>query len=147
VHERGWVQAAHSPSVIVDAATLTGACVVALGEFAAGMFANDDALALRLRDAGAAVGERLHAMPIYPEHRAELTCDIADLSSTGKGRWGGACTAAAFLEHFVDDGVVWAHLDIAGPAMTGEARGSWPKGGTGFGAAALASFVVGAAAE
>ena len=82
-----WVQAAHKPDVIVDAATLTGACVVALGEYAAGLFANDDALALRLRDAGAAVGERLHAMPIYPEHRAELTCDIADLSSTGKGEF------------------------------------------------------------
>ena len=141
-----WVQREHRPAVLLDVATLTGACVVGLGEYAAGLFTNDgdrEELARSVEAAGASVGERLHRLPLYPEHKAELKSDIADICSTGAGRYGGASTAAAFLEHFVEDDVAWVHLDIAGPAMTSEARGMWPKGGTGFGAAALAAYVCG----
>jgi len=141
-----WAQARY-PDVwaVVDVATLTGACVVALGEYAAGVFANDagKALAANVAAAGAGVGEVLHPLPILPGHRKEISeNDHADLCSTGATRWGGACTAAAFLERFVDEGTPWAHLDIAGPAMASAERGVVPKGGTGFGAATLAEVIL-----
>ena len=91
--------------------------------------------------------EPVWRMPLLPEHTAELCrgSTAADLKSTGTGRAGGACTAAAFLAQFVRPGVRWAHIDIAGPAMISEARGSLPKGGTGFGAQLIAEFLIGEA--
>ena len=112
-----YAQARLKPHTIIDLATLTGACIVALGEYAAGMFGNSDALKAGLLAASEARAERLWPMPIFPEHREEIrAAAFADLQSTGAGRYGGSCTAAAFLEFFVGEGVNWCHLDIAGPA-------------------------------
>lgn len=133
------VQERHHPRQIIDMATLTGACVIALGEYAAGGFTNSKALLEGVKAAGEARGERIWHMPILPEHTAELTsCPIADLKSTGNGRYGGACTAAAFLQLFIGDGKEykpsWLHLDIAGPGMS--------KGiGTGFGTFAVLEYL------
>jgi leucyl aminopeptidase len=124
-----YAQARHAPHTVIDLATLTGACVVALGEYAAGLFGNNGALRGALVAAGEARGERLWPMPIFPEHREEIRgAATADLQSTGGGRMGGACTAAAFLEFFIGaqpprggaappPTPAWAHLDIAGPGM------------------------------
>lgn len=139
------VQDVHNPSTIIDLATLTGACVVGLGEYSAGLFSNSPELAAPLQAAGDRVHERSWRMPIYPEHTAELENkdggNYADLKSTGKSKSGGACTAAAFLQKFISPGVQWAHLDIAGPAMASSARDWVCKGGTGFGAQLLVDFL------
>jgi len=137
--------AAPPPDVLIDVATLTGACVVALGEHTAGLFANDEALAADLVACGSVCSERLHPLPITPDHRDALKCEQADTNSIG-GKVAGACTAAAFLEKFVAPGVKWAHLDIAGPAMCNVPHGITPKGGTGFAAASLAGFALSDAA-
>lgn len=142
-----WAQQRYGPDVagVIDLATLTGACVVALGEYAAGVFANERGavLAASLQASGRRHGEELHPLPILQGHRKEIADhDHADLCSTGPTRWGGACTAAAFLERFVDESTPWAHIDIAGPAMTSAERGVVPKGGTGFGAATITDFVL-----
>jgi len=138
-----FAQARHAPHTIVDAATLTGACIVALGEYAAGLFSNNAALRDGLIAAGAARFERLWPLPIFPEHSEEIkAAAMADLQSTGAGRYGGSCTAAAFLQNFVGGAPgapagaptpAWAHLDIAGPGMYSKARGHMNAGGTGFG--------------
>jgi hypothetical protein len=145
------LKARHAPHTIIDLATLTGACVVALGEYAAGLFGNSSALRGALVAAGEARGERLWPMPIFAEHREEIrAAATADLQSTGGGRMGGACTAAAFLEFFIGAQAAgaggggaapaapaampaWAHLDIAGPGMYSKPRGFMNAGGTGFG--------------
>ena len=143
-----WAQDTYEPSTVIDLATLTGACIVALGEYGAGLFARDardgESIAATLVEAGRRRGERLHPMPIWDEHRDELKTDHADLSSTGVGRYGGASTAAAFLENFVNEGVSWAHIDIAGPAMASKElrHGVIPKGGTGFGAATIVQYIL-----
>jgi leucyl aminopeptidase len=142
-----WSQQRFGPNIagVVDLATLTGACVVALGEYAAGVFTNNAGadLVAALQASGSAHGEVLHPLPILPGHRKEITeHDHADLCSTGATRWGGACTAAAFLECFVDKATPWAHIDIAGPAMTSAERGVVPKGGTGFGAATITELII-----
>ncbi|MDO5067360.1 MAG: leucyl aminopeptidase [Propionibacteriaceae bacterium] len=119
------------PDLIVDVATLTGACMVALGTRTSGLMASDDATADQLLDAAEAAGEAFWQLPITDDLREQLSSDVADLRSTGKGRWGGALTAAAFLQHFVGE-TPWAHLDIAGPAFNEDAPwGCTPKGGTG----------------
>lgn len=120
-----------APDAIVDLATLTGACVVALGKWCSGLFSNDDALRERLRRAGEASGERLWPMPLWDEHREHVRGDVADLKNTG-GRDGGAITAAAFLSCFVEK-TPWAHLDIAGTAYTEKPSPCQPKGATGVG--------------
>jgi leucyl aminopeptidase len=118
---------------IVDFATLTGACVVALGTSGAGLFANRETLAQALLEAGRRTGERLWQLPLWPEFREQMKGLHADLRNSGD-RWGGACTAAAFLESFVPEPVAWAHLDIAGPAYRGRGE-SGIRGATGFGVA------------
>ena len=125
------------PDLIIDVATLTGACVVALGDQTAGLMTNDDAAADRLLGAAEVAGEDLWRLPIPKESRSKLDSKVADLRSTGD-RSGGALTAAAFLREFVTDGTPWAHLDIAGPAFTeGSASGYTSPGGTGFGVRTL----------
>jgi len=119
------------PQAIIDLATLTGACVVALGPFAAGLFANNDRLLEQLRAAGERTGERLWPLPLWPEYKDKIKSDVADIKNIG-GREGGAITAAVFLERFVGD-VPWAHLDIAGTAWITEERPYLAKGATGFG--------------
>ena len=122
-------------ATIVDLATLTGACVVALGDWAAGMWTTDDALKTRLLAASDRSGERLWPMPLYPEYGEQIKSDVA-LIKNSSGRPGGACTAAAFLRTFVGD-TPWAHLDIAGPAAITKDRADLARGATGFGVRAL----------
>ena len=110
-------QQRYKPHTVVDLATLTGACVIALGDYIAGAWSNDATLSQLLVDAGKDASEPVWPMPLLDEYKAELRTPQADLKSTGAGRGAGACTAAAFLSNFVDEGVNWAHLDIAGTAM------------------------------
>ncbi|WP_148575030.1 leucyl aminopeptidase [Nocardioides caldifontis] len=127
------------PDVVVDVATLTGACMVALGDRVTGLFGNDDGLVARIREVGERAGEALWPMPI-PEEMGEKVrgnSKIADLAQHNSERWGGASYAAAFLREFVDD-LPWAHLDIAGPAYNEKgAYGHVPTGGTGVAVATL----------
>ncbi|MDF1486868.1 leucyl aminopeptidase [Tessaracoccus caeni] len=129
------------PDLIVDVATLTGACMVALGTRVSGLMASDDATADRLLDAAEAAGEEFWQLPITDEIRSQLKSPIADMRSGGKARWGGALVAGAFLQRFVQKGIDWAHLDIAGPAENeGEPHGYTPKGGTGVAVRTLISL-------
>ncbi|WP_029074149.1 leucyl aminopeptidase [Kaistia adipata] len=125
-----YAQKTYEPKVIVDLATLTGAIMVALGSDYAGMFATDDALAGALSKAGEATGEKVWRMPLGPAYDKMIESKFADIKNTG-GRYGGSITAAQFLKRFVDDGVAWAHLDIAGTAMGSpqtEVNRSWASG-------------------
>lgn len=126
------------PDLIVDVATLTGACVVALGKRIGGLMASDDETADQLLDAAEAAGEEFWQLPITDQIREQLSSQIADMRSGGKNRWGGALTAGAFLQRFVPEATRWAHLDIAGPAFNDEvAYGYTPQGGTGVGVRTL----------
>ena len=114
---------------LVDVATLTGACVVALGKHASGLFGNPETWVDRVRSAAERAGERVWALPLYDEYREQLRSETGDLMNSA-GRGGGACTAAAFLRAFTGD-AEWAHLDIAGTAWADETRPSEAKGATG----------------
>jgi leucyl aminopeptidase len=114
---------------LVDAATLTGAIVVALGHINVGVFASDEPLAARLMQAAAAAGEKMWRMPLDDEYRELLKTPFADIPNIGN-RWGGAITAAAFLQEFAED-TPWAHLDIAGTAWLEEGKPFMAKGPTG----------------
>jgi leucyl aminopeptidase len=120
------------PEFIVDAATLTGACMIALGDVACGLMTEDDKLAKLILDASEASGDAAWRLPLQEIHRKKMKGHVADLKNTGP-REGGALTAAGFLSHFAT-GVPWAHLDIAGTVWTEENRPIEPKGATGFGA-------------
>jgi leucyl aminopeptidase len=102
------------PDLIIDLATLTGACVVALGEFASGIFTKDEKLSAELLNLGLETYDRVWPLPMWDEYFTLLKSDVADVKNTG-GRWGGAITAAKFLEYFVDKKIKWVHIDIAGP--------------------------------
>ncbi|WP_375430505.1 leucyl aminopeptidase [uncultured Friedmanniella sp.] len=120
------------PDLVVDVATLTGACIVALGDRTSGLMATDDETADRILDAAEAAGEDFWQLPIPKETRGKLDSKVADLRSTGGDRYGGALVAAAFLREFVPAGTPWAHLDIAGPAYyDGKPYGYVSPGGTG----------------
>ncbi len=125
-------------SAIVDLATLTGSCVVALGHWAAGAIGNDDDLMHLLQGSADATGERIWRLPLWPQYKKQIESDVADMKNTG-GRDGGAITGAAFLSNFVGDRP-WAHLDIAGTANLDEDLPYVPKGGTGFGTRLLIDF-------
>ncbi len=121
------------PSAIVDMATLTGACVVALGEYTAGLFSPDEAMAREFLETSVETGERMWRLPVDDERlRKKIKSDIADVVNTG-GRTGGAITAAMFLQEFVEQEIPWVHLDIAGTDNTKEEYGYYRKGATGFG--------------
>jgi leucyl aminopeptidase len=122
-------------AAVVDLATLTGACVVALGEKIAGLMGNDDAWMDQVRAAADRVGERVWPLPLPTDYRRGIDSSVADMKNVGP-REGGALTAGIFLQEFVD-GVPWAHLDIAGPAFLSGEDGYLPKGGTGFGVRTL----------
>ena len=115
--------------ILLDAATLTGACAVALGPVTNGVMGNDDGVVEAVVQAGAETGEYMWALPMFPEYRELLKSDLADIKNIG-GRAGGAITAAKFLEEFVGD-ARWAHLDIAPTAWTDEAKPWLAKGPTG----------------
>ena len=121
----------YEPAAIVDLATLTGACVIALGSHASGLMGNDDGLAERVEAAAAATAEKVWRLPLWPEYREQIKSQVADMKNTG-GREGGAITAAALLAEFAGD-TPWAHLDIAGTAWTDRARPYVPRGGVGVG--------------
>jgi leucyl aminopeptidase len=127
------------PDVILDAATLTGAVLVALGKTYSAFYATDDALARSLESAAREAGESFWRMPLIEELGDQLKSDVADLKHTGD-RWGGSITAALFLREFVAK-VPWIHCDIAGPALSERARGVVPKGGTGHGVLTFLRFV------
>lgn len=129
----------YTPEAIVDLATLTGACVVALGKWCSGLFSNDERLASSLAHAAEDSGERVWRMPVWDEHREAIRSEIADLKNTG-GRDGGAITAAAFLSCFVEK-TPWAHLDIAGTAYADKATPYQPRGATGAGVRLLAAWL------
>jgi leucyl aminopeptidase len=129
-----------SPDVVIDAATLTGAAMVALGNRTSAVMGNDDALRTQIHEIGERTGERMWPMPMPEELRGSLKSAVADIANIGE-RWGGALSAGIFLKEFVADGVKWAHLDIAGPAFNeGEPYGYTPKGGTGVAVRTLVSF-------
>ncbi|MDH3593065.1 MAG: leucyl aminopeptidase, partial [Planctomycetota bacterium] len=127
------------PSCVIDLATLTGACVVALGDCAAGRFGNEDELNDRVDEAAKASGENAWPLPLYPKYTEMMKSAYADLKNGG-GRWGGACTAAAFLQEFVGD-TPWVHLDIAGVAWSETDAGYRKKGATGYGVRLLWEFL------
>lgn len=123
------------PDVIIDHATLTGACMVALGQRRAGVFASDNGWANRYLQAARRAGEAVWRMPLADELRESIKSDVADVRNIG-GSWGGAITAALFLKEFVKK-VPWVHVDIAGPAFLDKPYQYHPKGGTGFGVLTL----------
>jgi leucyl aminopeptidase len=128
------------PNLVIDVATLTGACMVALGERVAGLMARDDETADLILDAAEAAGEQFWQLPITDDARPKLESKVADLKSTGD-RYGGALTAAAFLSEFVPEEIPWAHLDIAGPAFnSGSPYDYTPAGGTGVGVRTLVAL-------
>jgi leucyl aminopeptidase len=127
------------PDAIIDLATLTGACVVALGEKIAGVMGNDDGWVDQVRGAADRAGESVWPLPLPTEYRKMLDSEVADLRNIGTSSYGGALTAGLFLEEFVGD-VPWAHLDIAGPARAGSDDGYIVKGGTGFGVRTLVAL-------
>jgi leucyl aminopeptidase len=126
----------YQPAKIIDLATLTGACVVALGNDVAGLMTNNQTWGEAVKAAGDAVGEPLWALPMFPEFGEQIRSEVADIKNVGDGRWGGAITAAKFLEEFVG-GKPWVHLDIAGPAFLESSKPWLEAGGTGFGVRTL----------
>jgi leucyl aminopeptidase len=127
------------PDAIVDLATLTGAAVVALGKDVAGLLGNDQALIDDVRAAGDRAGESLWQLPMPEDYRAHIESDVADMRNVGRSGQAGTIAAAMLLREFVA-GVPWAHLDIAGPARSDEARYYLTKGGTGFGVRTLVAL-------
>ena len=126
--------------VVIDIATLTGACMVALGQHKAGLMSNDDDLLARLQKAAEDSGENVWHLPSGDEYADEMKSKIADLRNVS-GRWGGASTAAAFLRQFAGE-AKWAHLDIAGMDVSPKGTEQASQGGTGFGTRLLATFLM-----
>ncbi len=127
------------PTVLVDHATLTGACMVALGQWRAGLYASEDALRDRYLDAAKRSGEAFWPLPLDEDLKETIKSPIADLKNTGDG-YGGSIAAALFLREFVGDSR-WVHLDIAGPAYLSSPHGVSPRGGTGFGVRTALEFI------
>jgi len=134
-----YTQDKYKPQFMVDLATLTGAMMVALGEETCGYFANDDKLAEALQKAADGVGEAVWRMPLGDAYNKMMDSDVADMKNAG-ARWGGAITAACFLERFVNK-VPWVHMDIAGVTWSRKDRATTPKGASGFGVRALDRLV------
>jgi leucyl aminopeptidase len=130
----------YEPSVVVDCATLTGACAVALGDHASGLMGNDEDLVAELQTAGETTGERAWPLPLFGEYTEQIKGDTADIKNSG-GRRGGALTAGAFLKEFAD--YPWAHLDVAGTAYGKKGNAYTTKGATGVPARLLVEFLLG----
>jgi len=135
-----WAVKQYKPDTMIDLATLTGACVVALGEKIAGVFSKDQQLADAIVAAGQATHERCWQLPLPEDYKELLKNDFADLNNISSGRWGGAITAALFLSEFVGE-TSWAHIDIAGPAWAKKASHYCGAGGTGFGVRLLCELI------
>ncbi len=132
--------ARYEPAAVVDCATLTGACVVALGNHASGLMGNDEDLIAEVQTAGETSGERAWPLPLFEEYTEQIKGDTADLKNSG-GRGGGALTAGAFLKEFAD--FPWAHLDIAGTAYGKKGNAYTTKGATGVPSRLLVEFLIG----
>ena len=133
-----WAQK-YNPKHVIDLATLTGACVVALGTVTTGMMGTDDEMKQRLKKSGDYTHERVCELPIYEEYEDLIKSDVADIKNVG-GRWAGAITAALFLKRFTN--YPWIHLDIAGPARS-DANGDYvSRGGTGVGVRLLTRMLM-----
>ncbi len=130
----------YKPSAIIDVATLTGACMVALGDQMAGMFGNNDKMKERLKNAAVETDEEVWELPIHEAHRRSLKGKSADLNNVDTSGMAGACTAAAFIEHFIE-GTDWIHLDIAGPAMPKKPKDIDFPGASGYGVRLLTRFL------
>ena len=130
------------PNAIVDLATLTGACVIALGDEIAGLWTDNDQLSEQLTNAAAKAGEGIWRMPMQDSYKSGIKSPIADLQNTGP-RPGGAITAALFLKEFVNSQIPWAHIDIAGTCWTEKDRDITPKGATGYGVRTLVNWIKG----
>ncbi len=142
-----YVEKNFKPKVILDFATLTGACRVALGNHIAGVMGNSDQLYERLYEASQASGERIWRLPLDDEFKEEVKGDLADVRNLGRGdRAGGALSAAAFLAHFVEK-TPWMHFDIAGPAfmesLAKQSPSHWTQGATGFGVRTIVKYLQG----
>lgn len=130
----------HKPDIMIDLATLTGACMVALGEKIAGVFSNDEELGKKVVDSGNSVHERCWLMPMPDDYKEVMKSDFADMTNSANARWGGAITAALFLSDFVEK-TKWAHIDIAGPAYFKKPSDYCGAGGTGFGVRLLCNLM------
>ena len=135
-----WAQERFKPETVIDLATLTGAIIISLGHEYGGIFANDDGLATKLLEAGNASGDRLWRFPLGDAYNKLIDSQIADMKNVGP-REGGSITAAQFIQRFVQPGVKWAHLDIAGMVWSAKDAALWAKGATGYGVRLLDKFV------
>ena len=135
-----WAQRQYKPEVMIDLATLTGAMIISLGHEYGGMFSNDDGLAARLDEAGRQSGDKLWRLPMGEAYDKIMDSQIADMKNSA-GREGGSITAACFLGRFVEEGVKWAHLDIAGMVWADKPSHLYDKGATGFGVALLDRYI------
>jgi leucyl aminopeptidase len=131
----------YEPAVVIDAATLTGACVIALGHSASGVFSTDEALIAEVLAAGKRAGEPGWPLPMWDDYKELIKSDVADVKNSG-GRPAGAVTAALFLKEFVD-GFPWVHLDIAGTAYSETDLVTIPKGPTGVPTGTFIEFIRG----
>ena len=129
------------PDRVLDLATLTGACMVALGPKVAGLFSNDDAFRSDVMAACRRTGERVWGLPLDDDYKEQLKSHVADLKNVG-GKWGGAITAAKFLEQFVGS-TPWVHLDIAGPSWSDSEAPTRDAGGTGCFVRTLVAYLEG----
>jgi leucyl aminopeptidase len=136
-----YVQSCYRPQVMIDVATLTGAVTLALGPEAAAVLSPDDKLAAQLIEAGKQAGERLWQLPLYDEYKEYLASDVADMKNAGP-RIAGTCVAGIFLKQFVNEGVSWAHLDIASVAFAEKERFYFSKLATGFGVRTLLNWLL-----
>ncbi len=137
-----YIQKTYKPRAIIDLATLTGAMMVALGHEYCGTFVNDDPLWDYMEAASAKTGEKLWRMPLDDVWKKDMVSNVADLQNLAKsGRYAGACTAAGFLEHFIEKDTPWAHMDIAGTAWRKSDQPTAPKYGTGFGVRVLSELI------
>ena len=135
-----YAQRNFKPGTIIDLATLTGAILISLGHEWAGLFSNDDGLADKLQQAGAESGDKLWRMPLAESFDRLIDSPIADMKNVGP-REGGSITAAQFIQRFVENGVKWAHIDMAGKAWSDKAAATYDKGATGFGVRLLDQYV------
>jgi len=132
-------------SPVIDVATLTGACRVALGDFCSGTFGNDAELIARVIKAGEEAGECMWQMPMYEEYKELNKSDVADIKNVGE-RWGGAISAAQFLAEFAEE-TPWVHLDIAGTSESRKDKAFLVKGATGVGVRTLVNLALALAQE
>ena len=128
-------------SEMIDLATLTGACMVALGNYTAGLFSNTVKQADKILKSSQNAGEKIWELPLDEDLRSSIESNIADLKTSASTRYGGAITAAMFLQHFVDKSIPWSHIDIAGPAYIDSKRSWLAPGATGFGVMTLLDYL------